>query len=175
MVSYEEALYSLLLSRTKWYHNVTITTALENFQTVLVYFYAKDCQSCDDLNPTIEALGEIVTDTAMTIVDELSEDEYSEEEYEKQVNEMAPVLITKLDCDDYPDICTEENVKVYPSIHLYFDGVSRSVYQGHRTVMEIVHWLSEMEAQFLQPYERKMHSVVECKCAANIVDGMLLL
>lgn len=141
----------------------------------MVYFYAKDCQSCDDLNPTIEALGEIVTDTAMTIVDELSEDEYSEEEYEKKVNEMAPVLITKLDCDDYPDICTEENVKVYPSIHLYFDGVSRSVYQGHRTVMEIVHWLSEMEAQFLQPYERKMHSVVECKCAANIVDGMLLL
>ena len=89
---------------------------------VLVNFYTTDCPSCDDLGPTYEALGEIVTDTAMSLVDDRNELDYSEEEYENRVNEVAPVLVTKLDCNEYPDVCDKQSVKVYPSIRIYFDG-----------------------------------------------------
>jgi thioredoxin-like negative regulator of GroEL len=131
---------------------------------VLVNFYTNDCSSCDDLGPTYEAIGEIVTDTAMSLVDELNlQQDYSEDEYEKRVNEMAPVLVTKLDCSDYPDVCNEQKVRAYPTMRLYLDGLAKGDYNGHRTVMEIVNWLSEMEAKFQASDKTRMQSVVECK------------
>ena len=130
---------------------------------VVVNFYSGDCSSCDDLAPTYEALGEIVTDTAMSLVDSLHHIEFSEEEYERKVNEMAPVLITKLDCSDYPNICNEQKVRAYPSMRIYFDGVAEGEYQGHRTVMELVSWITQMEAKFRKPHELKMQKVIECE------------
>ena len=130
---------------------------------VVVNFYTKDCSSCDDLAPTYEALGEIVTDTAMSLVDTVHHIDFSEEEYEREVNAMAPVLITKLDCDDYPNICNEQNIRVYPSMRIYFDGVTEGEYQGHRTVMELVNWITQMEAKFKNPHELKMQRVIECE------------
>lgn len=139
-----------------------VSIALDHFPLVFVYFFSNECPTCNDLNPTFEALGEIITDTAMSLVDDLQEVEYSEDEYEKKVNEMAPVLITKLNCSDFPNVCNEQKVKVYPSLFLYHHGVAKSAYQGHRTVMEMVHWLTKMERS-LQPNEPRMHAVVECE------------
>ena len=62
------------------------TKALEQFSYLFVKFYSSDCSNCEDLAPTWEALGEVITDTSMHIVDEYMEDtdiegnEYSDDE-----------------------------------------------------------------------------------------------
>lgn len=45
--------------------------AIEKFEFVFVKFYSSaGCDNCRDIAPTWEALGEIVTDTSMLLVDE---------------------------------------------------------------------------------------------------------
>lgn len=130
---------------------------------VFVNFYTNDCSNCDDVAPTFEALGEIVTDTGMSLVDKHTQNKYSDDEYEQAVNEWAPVLVTKLNCDDYPSICYEQKVKVYPTMRVYIDGKEQGDYLGHRTVMELVHWLRIVEAKHRNPEELRMQAVLECK------------
>lgn len=145
--------------------------ALKQFPFLFVKFYTNDCTNCEDVGPTWEALGEVVTDTSMSIVDEYmtesdlgSSDAFSDDEYETAVNEMAPVLVTKLNCSDYPDVCTAQGISVYPTMRVFVDGQGKGDYNGHRTVMELVHWLSYIEANNREPGELKMHYVLECKC-----------
>lgn len=121
------------------------------------------------MSPTWEALGEVVTDASMHIVDEYMSDrdmenhEYSDDEYESAVNHMAPVLITKLSCSDHPSICKEQGIRAYPTLRVFVDGQAKGDYNGHRTVMELVHWLSHIEAEHREPGELKMQKVSERK------------
>ncbi|KAK1732437.1 endoplasmic reticulum-Golgi intermediate compartment protein [Skeletonema marinoi] len=143
----------------------TFPYAKEEYPFLFVKFYTSNCPNCDDFAPTWEALGEIVTDTSMHMVDEFMEEKgmdyyhYSDEEYEQAVNVMAPVLVTRLDCGAYPDVCKEEQIRAYPTTRLFVDGKAAGDYDGHRTVMELVHWLSHMEAAYRQPGQFKMHNI----------------
>ncbi|KAL7525779.1 hypothetical protein ACHAXR_001161 [Thalassiosira sp. AJA248-18] len=143
--------------------------ALKQFPFMFVKFYTNDCTNCEDLAPTWEALGEVVTDTSMHIVDEHMDEkdidghEYSDDEYEAAVNHMAPVLITKLNCSLHPSICNEQKIRAYPTMRIFVDAEAKGDYNGHRTVMELVHWLKMIEAGHREPGELKMQKVLECK------------
>ncbi|KAL3806121.1 hypothetical protein ACHAXA_005184 [Cyclostephanos tholiformis] len=145
----------------------TFQYALKKFPYLFVKFYATDCKYCHDLAPTWEALGEVVTDTSMSMVDEhmsennLGSDQYTDEEYETAVNNMAPVLVTKLNCSLNPSICNGQGIRVYPTMRVFVDGEAKGDYNGHRTVMELVQWLSHIEAENREPGELKMQKVVE--------------
>ena len=148
--------------------------ALKQFPYLFVKFYRDECTSCDDLAPTWEALGEVITDTAMHIVDEHMDNhnidgyQYADDEYESAVNAMAPVLVTKLNCSLYPSICNAQGIRAYPTMRIFVDGEARGDYNGHRTVMELVHWLSHIEAEHRVPDELKMHKVMKRKCFSAV-------
>mmetsp|Transcript_14043 Transcript_14043/g.19946 ORF Transcript_14043/g.19946 Transcript_14043/m.19946 type:complete len:514 (-) Transcript_14043:117-1658(-) len=143
----------------------TFSYAKEEFPFLFVKFYTSNCPNCDDFAPTWEALGEIVTDASMHMVDEFMEEKgmdnhhYSDDEYEQAVNVMAPVLVTRLDCGAYPDVCKEQQIRAYPTTRLFVDGKAAGDYDGHRTVMELVHWLGHMEAEHREPGQLKMHNI----------------
>eukprot|EP00986_Skeletonema_menzelii_P000978 scaffold274_cov144-Skeletonema_menzelii.AAC.1 len=146
-------------------NNDTFPYAKEEFPFLFVKFYTSDCPNCDDFAPTWEALGEIVTDASMHMVDDFMEAKgmdnhhYSDEEYEQAVNVMAPVLVTRLDCGAYPDVCKEQQIRAYPTTRLFVDGKAAGDYDGHRTVMELVHWLGHMEAEHREPGQLKMNNI----------------
>jgi hypothetical protein len=106
----------------------------------------------------------------MNIVDEymsendVGSDEYSDAEYEMAVNKMAPVLVTKLNCGLYRSICDGQGIRVYPTMRVFVDGKAKGDYNGHRTLKELVLWLSQIEAENREPGELKMHKVVERTC-----------
>jgi thiol-disulfide isomerase/thioredoxin len=145
----------------------TFPYAKEEFPFLFVKFYTPNCPNCDDFAPTWETLGEIVTDTSMHMVDEFMEEKgmdnhhYSDEDYEQAVNVMAPVLVTRIDCVAHHDICIEQQIRAYPTMRLFIDGKAAGDYDGHRTVMELVHWLGSMEAEHREPGQLKMHKVLK--------------
>jgi thiol-disulfide isomerase/thioredoxin len=145
----------------------TFPYAKDEFPFLFVKFYTSDCPNCDDFAPTWEALGEIVTDTAMHMVDDFMDEKgmdnhhYSDEEYEQAVNVMAPVLVTRIDCGAHPTICQEQQIRAYPTMRLFVDGKAAGDYEGHRTVMELVHWVAHMEAEHREPGQLRMHHVLE--------------
>ncbi len=89
---------------------------------------------------------------------------YSDDEYEASVNQMAPVLVTKLNCSLHPSVCNEQNIRVYPTMRLFVDGEAKGDYNGHRTIMELVHWLGHMEADNRKHEDLKMNRVADRKC-----------
>ena len=142
---------------------------LEEYPYLFVHFYSDECASCRDLAPTWEVLGEVVADTSMDLVDEKDAaggdyDYYTDDEYEAAVNRMAPVLVAKLNCSLYPDICQAQGVRAYPTMRVFVDGKAKADYNGHRTVMELVHFLRFVEADHRAPGEQKMQHVLDCKC-----------
>ncbi|KAL7553594.1 hypothetical protein ACHAWF_016897 [Thalassiosira exigua] len=147
----------------------TFPYALKEFSFVFVNFYTSNSPVCEDFAPSWEAMGEIVTDASIVLVDEhlkelnIGDDDFSEDEYESLVNRLAPVLITKLDCSAHPLICKDQNVKAYPTLRIFVDGEAANDYNGHRTVMELVLWLKHIEAMYREPGELKMQRVEECK------------
>merc|ERR1711957_1030887 len=145
-------------------NDVSFPYALEQFPYLFVQFYSGDCAHCEDLAPTWEALGEVVTDTSTDIVDQHMEKgaiDYSDDEYESAVNAMAPALVTKVNCSVYPDICKTQGVRVYPTMRVFVDGKAKADYNGHRTVMELVHFLTHIEAEHRDAGQLKMHQVLE--------------
>lgn len=140
--------------------------ALKEFPYLFVLFYVNDCINCDNVMPTWEALGEVVTDTSMHMLEEHMDEtdvghlDYSDDEYETAVNHMAPVLVTKLNCSLNPGVCDEQGIRIYPTMRVYVDGEAKGDYNGHRTVMELVHWLRHIEAENREPGELKMHNVM---------------
>ena len=164
-----------------------LSLAMRKFPFLFVKFYSNECKNCQDLAPTWEALGEVVTDASMNIVDEylsendLGSDEYSDDEFETAVNNMAPVLVTKLNCSLYPSICNGQGIRAYPTMRVFVDGEVKGDYNGHRTVMELVEWLSHIEAVNREPGELKMQKVVERTCRRffqqplNLTNGVLFI
>jgi thiol-disulfide isomerase/thioredoxin len=144
----------------------TFPYAKDEFPFLFVKFYTSNCPDCDDFAPTWEALGEIVTDTSMHMVDDFMEEKgmdshhYSDEEYEQAVNVMAPVLVTRLDCGAHPAVCNEQQIRAYPTMRLFVDGKAVGDYDGHRTVMELVHWLRHLEANHREPGQLKMQHIM---------------
>mmetsp|Transcript_9915 Transcript_9915/g.20686 ORF Transcript_9915/g.20686 Transcript_9915/m.20686 type:complete len:537 (-) Transcript_9915:123-1733(-) len=143
----------------------TFEYALREFPFLFVKFYTSDCSNCDDFAPTWEALGEIVTDASMSIVDAfmkekgIGDNQYSDEEYEQAVNFMAPVLVTKVNCNKHPKICLDQKIRLYPTMRIFVNGNAKGDYDGHRTVMELVHWVSHIEAENREPGQLRMHLV----------------
>ncbi|OEU05932.1 hypothetical protein FRACYDRAFT_231387 [Fragilariopsis cylindrus CCMP1102] len=118
----------------------TLSMAKENFEYLFVDFYAGWCSHCIDLAPTWEKLAEMMKN-------------------EQQVK------IAKVDCVDNDDVCTEHDIRAYPTLRLFIEGepykelftdangekqhksTSSSDYRGHRTVLEIIEWLHFIEQQ----------------------------
>lgn len=130
--------------------------AREENTYLFVDFFASWCSHCKDLAPTWEILAEAMTDAAMLKVDEQlmhdhemhdhrHPDDISDEEYEEAVNVELPVMIAKVDCVLYKDLCFEQQVWAYPTLRLFIDGEARGDYRGDRTVLEMIHWLSVVE------------------------------
>jgi thioredoxin-like negative regulator of GroEL len=94
---------------------------------------------------------------------------------------MAPVLVTKLNCSLYPSICNGQGIRAYPTMRVFMDGEVKGDYNGHRTVMELVEWLSHIEAVNREPGELKMQKVVERTCRRffqqplNLTNGVLFI
>lgn len=142
--------------------------AVKKYPLLFVNFYTDDCKNCQSLASTWEALGEIITDTSMKIVDkDMNEkgvefEKYSNEEYEMAVNNAAPALVTKVNCSLYPSICTEQDIRIYPTMRLFVDGDAKGDYNGHRTVMELINWLQLIEAENREPGQLQIHKLSQC-------------
>jgi thiol-disulfide isomerase/thioredoxin len=170
--------------------------AREENTYLFVDFFASWCSHCKDLAPTWEILAEAMTDAAMLKVDEQlmhdhemhdhrHPDDISDEEYEEAVNVELPVMIAKVDCVLYKDLCFEQQVWAYPTLRLFIDGEARGDYRGDRTVLEMIHWLSVVEEshkKFLgeDAFKVKVADQSKCPCTSDVLlstrlDPTLLL
>lgn len=122
----------------------TLKFALNEYEFVFVDFFASWCSHCRDLAPTWETLAEVMTDAAESIVDDTDHD-YSDQEYEEAVKLELPVFIAKVDCVVHADLCMSQSIQAYPTLRLFHDGEHYSDYRGHREVVEITHWLANLE------------------------------
>jgi hypothetical protein len=70
---------------------------------------------------------------------------YSDEDYEEAVKVQLPVMIGKIDCVDHGDLCQRMQIQAYPTLKFFVDGEEMGDYRGHRTVIEMAHFIAEME------------------------------
>jgi len=130
----------------------TLEVALEENDYVFVDFFANWCSHCRDLAPTWETLAEVMFEVAETRVEDQldkhgGEHEYSDEDYQAAVAVEMPVLIGKVDCVDHHDLCMENNIRAYPTLKFFVDGEEKGNYNGHRTVVELAHFIEAMEKE----------------------------
>lgn len=128
----------------------TLGVALEENTYVFVDFFANWCSHCRDLAPTWETLAEVMYEVAESRVDNHHrhlEHEYSDEDYQAAVAVELPVLIGKIDCVDHHDLCTEMGIRAYPTLKFFVDGEEKGDYMGHRTVVELAHFIEAMELE----------------------------
>lgn len=131
-----------------------LEVALEENTYVFVDFFANWCSHCRDLAPTWETFAEVMYIAAEHRVDTALEEDpnhpghkYSDEEYDEAVKVELPVLIGKVDCVDHADLCMKYNIAAYPTLKFFVDGREVGDYRGHRTVVELAHFVEEMEKQ----------------------------
>jgi thiol-disulfide isomerase/thioredoxin len=129
----------------------TLGVALEENTYVFVDFFANWCSHCRDLAPTWETLAEVMYELAESRVDNHMNNhphhEYSDEDYQAAVAVELPVLIGKIDCVDHHDLCTEMGIRAYPTLKFFVDGEEKGDYMGHRTVVELAHFIEAMEIE----------------------------
>jgi len=129
----------------------TFEIALEENTYVFVDFFANWCSHCRDLAPTWETLAEVMYEVAESRVENHMEEhqihEYSDEEYAAAVAVELPVLIGKVDCVHHPALCIENNIRAYPTLRFFVDGGEKGTYNGHRTVVEMAHFIEAMEKE----------------------------
>jgi thiol-disulfide isomerase/thioredoxin len=142
-------------------------TTLEIFKReheyLFVDFYASWCSHCKDLAPTWEALAEVMVDAGSSLQKlasgEKHLDDYSEEDYEVAKRVSMPVVIAKIDCVTHATVCNgQENIRAYPTLRLFVDGEAFqgvSDYKGHRTIKEMIDWLTHMEEQHKSLLEKE--------------------
>mmetsp|Transcript_40375 Transcript_40375/g.121661 ORF Transcript_40375/g.121661 Transcript_40375/m.121661 type:complete len:561 (-) Transcript_40375:397-2079(-) len=126
----------------------TLEYAMNENEFLFVDFYASWCSHCRDLAPTWETLAEVMTDVAEVKVDENIEEhghDYSDEEYDEAVKVELPVFVAKIDCVIHGDLCMKQVIRGYPTLRLFHDGEHMSDYRGHREVVEMTHWLTNIE------------------------------
>eukprot|EP00585_Thalassiosira_rotula_P005281 CAMPEP_0196135362 /NCGR_PEP_ID=MMETSP0910-20130528/4021_1 /TAXON_ID=49265 /ORGANISM="Thalassiosira rotula, Strain GSO102" /LENGTH=528 /DNA_ID=CAMNT_0041395487 /DNA_START=106 /DNA_END=1695 /DNA_ORIENTATION=- len=129
-----------------------LNIALQANTYVFVDFFASWCSHCRDLAPTWETLAEVMAEVAENRVEEKLENsgqehDYSDEEYQAAVEVELPVLIGKVDCVDHHDLCMKRQIQAYPTLKFFVDGEEKGDYRGHRTVVEMAHFIEEMEKE----------------------------
>lgn len=131
----------------------TLEVALEENTYVFVDFFANWCSHCRDLAPTWETLAEVMYEVAESRVEKHIEKnphlehEYSDEDYQAAVAVELPVLIGKVDCVDHHELCMERGIRAYPTLKFFVDGEEKGDYRGHRTVVELAHFIESMEKE----------------------------
>ena len=131
----------------------TLAVALEENTYVFVDFFANWCSHCRDLAPTWETLAEVMYEVAENRVEQDLEDnphkehKYDEEDYAAAIAVELPVLVGKVDCVDHQELCAEQSIQGYPTLKFFVDGVYKGDYRGHRTVVELAHFIEEMEKE----------------------------
>ncbi|EED94960.1 predicted protein, partial [Thalassiosira pseudonana CCMP1335] len=104
----------------------TLNVALQENTYVFVDFFANWCSHCRDLAPTWETLAEVMYEAAESRV-------------------QLPVMIGKIDCVDHGGLCQRMQIQAYPTLKFFVDGEEMGDYRGHRTVIEMAHFIAEME------------------------------
>ena len=125
-----------------------LARALDENTFVFVDFFANWCSHCRDLAPTWETLAEVVYEAAENRVETHEHHQthgYTDDEYQAAVKVEMPVLIAKIDCVHYPDLCMAHKVRAYPTLTFFVDGQVKGNYMGHRTVVEMAHFIEERE------------------------------
>lgn len=116
-------------------------------------FFANWCSHCRDLAPTWETLAEVMFEVAENRVEDHiernphKEHEYSDEDYQAAILVELPVLIGKVDCVDHHELCMEYGIRAYPTLKFFVDGEEKGDYRGHRTVVELAHFIEQMEKE----------------------------
>jgi len=129
----------------------TLDVALEENTYVFVDFFASWCSHCRDLAPTWETLAEVMYEVAEARVENHIEKnphlehEYTDEDYNAAVAVELPVLIGKVDCVSHHELCMSRGIRAYPTLKFFTDGEEVGDYKGHRTVVELAHFIEEME------------------------------
>lgn len=131
----------------------TLEAALEENTYVFVDFFASWCSHCRDLAPTWETLAEVMYEVAESRVEDhmeknsQQEHEYSDEDYQAAVAVELPILIGKVDCVEHHDLCMQNEIRAYPTLKFFVDGEVKGDYKGHRTVVELAHFIEAMEKE----------------------------
>eukprot|EP00571_Detonula_confervacea_P011476 CAMPEP_0172303988 /NCGR_PEP_ID=MMETSP1058-20130122/5450_1 /TAXON_ID=83371 /ORGANISM="Detonula confervacea, Strain CCMP 353" /LENGTH=496 /DNA_ID=CAMNT_0013015031 /DNA_START=178 /DNA_END=1668 /DNA_ORIENTATION=- len=129
----------------------TLEVALEENTYVFVDFFANWCSHCRDLAPTWETLAEVMYEVAESRVDNHMEKheirEFSDEEYTAAVAVELPILIGKVDCVHHHQLCLDHQIRAYPTLKFFVDGGEKGDYRGHRTVVELAHFIEAMEKE----------------------------
>lgn len=130
----------------------TLDVALKANSYVFVDFFANWCSHCRDLAPTWETLAEVMYEVAENRVEERLENrgdehEYTDEDYAAAVAVELPVLIGKVDCVDHQELCANNGIRAYPTLKFFVDGEEKGDYRGHRTVVELAHFIEQMEKE----------------------------
>ena len=128
----------------------SLGVALEENTFVFVDFFASWCSHCRDLAPTWETLAEVVYEAAENRVekhDHHVKHGYTDDEYQAAVAVELPVLIGKVDCVDHANLCMQHNIRAYPTLMFFVEGGVKGNYQGHRTVVEMAHFIEEREKE----------------------------
>lgn len=131
----------------------TLGVALEENTYVFVDFFANWCSHCRDLAPTWETLAEVMFEVAENRVEDHiernphKEHEYSDEDYQAAILVELPVLIGKVDCVDHHELCMDYGIRAYPTLKFFVDGEEKGDYRGHRTVVELAHFIEQMEKE----------------------------
>lgn len=94
--------------------------ALEDFDFVFVDFFATWCSHCRDLAPTWERFAEVMHDAEAAAT--ANKADYSEDAYEQAKRLKSPVLVAKIDCVEYDDLCREHEIMGYPTLRLFVNG-----------------------------------------------------
>lgn len=131
-----------------------LEVALEENTYVFVDFFANWCSHCRDLAPTWETFAEVMYSAAEHKLDSAMENDpnhpvhtYSDEDYDEAVKVELPVLIGKIDCVNHAELCMKYDIAAYPTLKFFVNGREVGDYRGHRTVVELAHFVENMEKQ----------------------------
>ena len=145
----------------------TLEYAKDNYDFLFVDFFASWCSHCRALAPTWEKLAELMTEHHY---DHIVDDDHVRPAIAKTAKEhmenetWRQVQIAKVDCVEHNDVCNAHDIRAYPTLRLFVDGIpwkehfqdkqghslghtGSSDYNGHRTVLEMVEWLHFIEQQ----------------------------
>lgn len=83
---------------------------------------------------------------------QLHHEDYSSGDYEAATKVEQPVMIAKVDCVDHPSVCNQEGIRAYPTLKLFHDEQLWAVYNGHRTLLDMVEWLYFEEEKIVKKF-----------------------